>query len=274
MYQSDHLTFIHMQKTGGSHIVNLLKNILPGVEIGRHNAATAAQIRKFPFFVSSIRNPWDWYVSLWAYGVQGKGAFANRLTNRNLLYPVKSALRNPQDCITSFREELSKDVNTWREAYRDSDDVLAFRKWLKMIHNPKNSFLLGEGYGSSSITQWCGLMTYRYLNMCCINTQELSDPDFINDIDNLADFDHHNNYVNFFIRQENLEQGLCEAISRVRPLTSAEQDLIFAKQRTNASKRNRSVAEYYDDETIDLVLQRDRLLVEKFEYAPAVCAAG
>ena len=73
-----------MQKTGCTHIASLLSRLFDGEQIGKHNAASDNQINSDAYFLSSIRNPWDWYLSLWTFGVQGNGGLMHRLTNKNL----------------------------------------------------------------------------------------------------------------------------------------------------------------------------------------------
>lgn len=266
MFISESLIYIHMQKTAGSHIVRLLNKFFDGEVVGKHNAATPATLNKNSFVISSIRNPWDWYLSLWTYGVQGNGAFANRLTQKSLLYPLKSSLLNPQETFANFRDERRKDIRQWRQAYADGDNVESFRSWLKLIHDPQNSLLLGEGYGSTVLPERVGIMTHRYLSLCCFNTSELKNPQLVSSDADLKRFDANNCYVHQFIRQENLESDFCDAIEVVRELTDQERAIVFSGQKTNASKRSLEISDYYDPPSVDLVGQREKLLIEKFGY--------
>ena len=266
MFISDSLIYIHMQKAAGSHIVRLLSQLFDGKVVGIHNAATPTELKSGALVMSSIRNPWDWYLSLWTYGVQGKGAFASRLTQKNFLFPAKSSLRTPQDLLANFRAEFQKDSNTWSETYADGENVEGFRIWLKLVHDPTNSILLGEGYSGTLLPSKFGFMTHRYLNLCCMNLQRLKNPDFISGYSDLKYFDTANCYIDRFVRQENLETELCDAISAVRKLKDKELDLIYRSQKTNTSHRALTLADYYDEESIELVRQRERLLIEKFDY--------
>ena len=76
MFVSKDLVFLELQKTGGSHILRLLSQWVKGEIVGKHNRLNWENAGKF--VVGSIRNPWDWYVSLWAYGVGGQGAIRAR----------------------------------------------------------------------------------------------------------------------------------------------------------------------------------------------------
>lgn len=111
-------------------------------------------------------------------------------------------------------------------------------------------------------------MTYRYLYRCCRNVEKLKKPGLITNLNELVQFDSDNCFIDYFIRQEALEESLCEAIELVRPLTQEERELIFKSEKTNTSKRMLSITDYYDKESIELIRNRDRLLIEKFDYSP------
>jgi hypothetical protein len=241
-----------MHKTGCTHIAKLLSQIFSGQQIGKHNTAPSELIATGSYFVSSIRNPWDWYLSLWTYGVQGKGRLWQDLTH--------SSERN------GFLSE--SELTPWRGVYDDIENVESFRRWLKMIQNPDNSSLLGEDYSRTIAPYFCGLMTYRHLYLCCQNTKNLLIPSNIYDFNALQQFYNENYYINFIVHQERLNDELQAAIENIRPLTPSEKSLIHYAKKTNTSRREYSLAEYYDDETCNLVANRERIIVEKFGYMP------
>ena len=268
MFQCDQLIYIQMQKTGCTHIASLLSQLFDGDQIGKHNAATPQQIKSIKYFISSIRNPWDWYLSLWTFGLQGKGAVWKRLTKRNHRRYHESVNRSPLRDYSLRFIAMFKDASLRRDVYGRGDNVESFRRWLKLIHNSSNSHILGEGYGKTAIADLCGFMTYRYLYLCCQNAGQLNDPRSISSYVDLVQFEHKNCYINFFIRQESLEDDLCKAVEKIRPLTQKEREFIYGAQRTNTSKRTLPISEYYDKESVELVRARDRLLIDKFNYSP------
>ena len=134
MFVSDSFIYVQMQKTGCTHIAAIMKRICPGETIGKHNAPTPEERISDRHFISSIRNPWDWYLSLWTYGAQGQGGIASKLTRRHWKGPARNLLRNPQGGIKALRREYSKDVAGWRRSYRDSNDVNACQWPLILTH--------------------------------------------------------------------------------------------------------------------------------------------
>ncbi|WP_143537594.1 hypothetical protein [Rubrivirga marina] len=266
MFKSDKFIYIQMQKTGCTHIAKLLSELFDGEQLGKHNAATPDQIQSDRHFISSIRNPWDWYISLWTFGVQGNGGLFQRLTTKNLLPHVKASISNPRRNYPGLVNELSRDASLWTRLYDDSDNVESFRTWLRSIHDPSNSLSIGEGYGNTKISSFCGFMTYRYLYLCCANSDLLAKS--VANKSDLKDYEKDNCYIDSFIRQESLECDLCLAIENVRSISQEEREFIYKAKKTNTSKRSLSASDYYDEGSIELVRSRDRLLIDKFDYSP------
>jgi hypothetical protein len=270
----DELIYIQLQKTGCTHIASLLLQIFGAEIVGKHNAATQEQIASPRLFLSSIRDPWDWYVSLWSYGAGGRGALMERLTRRNPIARMRaaigarSAVRSMRSRLLEVRDELTRDVHVWRKAYDRVDNVAAFRSWMRLMHDPRNALSLGEGYADTLLAERFGFMTHRYLVLCCQRLQELTVPGATGSYEDLRRFDQRNCYIQYFVRQERLEQSLCDALEQIRPLTTAERDIIYGAKKTNKSERTLTLRDYYDRETVELVHQRDRLIVEKFGYQP------
>lgn len=258
MFISEELIYIQLQKTASSHIARILPRFFEGEIVGEHNSATPKQLNSQRVFISSIRNPWDWYLSLWTFGIIG-GRVRKRLTMEPT---IKSFLKNIS--LDHFEKERAR-AALFRSVYDDNRNVESFRSWLKMIHSEEYSGLFKKGY--TSVSPICGIMTFRYLNLCCKNTQKFKQRKAISNLDDLVQFDKDNCYIDFFIRQESLEDDFCEAIEKVRPLTQEEKDSIYGAKKTNTSKRSLSISDYYDQECIDLVQNRDQLLVDKFDYS-------
>lgn len=266
MFVSDRFIYVQMQKTGCTHIASLLERICPGETVGKHNRATAEQQASGRCFISSTRNPWDWYLSLWTYGAQGRGGIASKLTRRHWRGPLRQALRNPAHGIPALINEYRKDIAGWQRSYQRSDDVDSFRHWLRMVHDPKNFHDLVPGASISGLAPKVGLMTYRYIGLCW------KAPELLNtttELSSLKELDASNCYIDSFIRQESLEDDLWRTLDSLNLVSEADHPTVYGAQKENTSHRPRSIQDYYDAQSIELVRRRDALLIEKFGYRPA-----
>lgn len=220
-----------------------------------------------------MRDPWDWYLSLWAFGVGGRGGLRKHLTSKDTK-PSSEPVRSDHPAeLQSPIVELSNPVQTWLSVYDSADNIQSFRKWLNLISNPSHRQWLPEGYGQTAVSKFCGFMTYRYLYLCCQNSRRLRKEDKFLCYEDVERFDRNNCYIDGFIRQESLENDLCKALETLRPLTKEDRKLIYGAEKTNTSERPRLISDYYDEESIALVSRREKLLIDKFGYSPPAVTA-
>ncbi len=258
MLVCDKLIYLQMQKTACSHIASLLEKTVGGRKIGMHIPLPRRLWSTDKYVVGSIRNPWDWYVSQWSYGCAGRGALFKRLTGRKFFRFFEKPVA-----------ELKKPVTLWRQTYRDYKDPEGFRQWLKLMFDPDRRRDLGEGYAQSPLAGYAGLMTYRYMKIFTKNLPRaerrgLPDPEA------LKKFDAENNALNFTIRVESIEDELIEALQKAGYTLDADQLRLIragAANRTNPS-RHLPAASYYDAASLELVDEKEGLLIEKYGYSP------
>jgi len=101
MIEADNLIYLQMQKTGCTRIAEIITDLCGGKPVGRKHGTLIAKPDKL--VIGSIRNPWAWYVSLWAFGCEGKGMIRERLTR-------------------------------YRNVYTEAEDIDAFRQWLTIVY--------------------------------------------------------------------------------------------------------------------------------------------
>lgn len=267
MFKSKELIYIQVQKTACTHIATLLTQLFDGQIINKHSRASFDEINSNLYFIASIRNPWDWYVSLWTFGVAKRGGLRQRLTQKQRQYLISNIRKNPKNTLRYCLDFLQEDTQKWQKVYRSNTDVDAFRQWLKQIHQPSNN--LGEGYSARGMNKSIGFMSYRYFNLCCqIDRWPKMSNASLAELDTLKQLDRQYCYINDFVRQENLANSLIEALNKVRPLSNQEELLIQNSQKTNISSRALTLYDHYDQYSIDLIANRDKLLIEKFNYQP------
>ncbi len=269
MFISKELVFIELHKSGSTHITKLLFHLLAGKQVGKHNPASEKQIEVGKFFVTSIRNPWEWYVSLWSYGNLDRGLLKMQLTRRKFLRYLLASFQNPIRFLPLLKNEFTKDTRSWEKYYSREGDPAVFRKWLHKLLDPNITVLPIEGFKNKKAAPLnIGLYTHRYLQLCCIQPHRIAGLDANHRYGELVAFDQRHCYINFFIRFEHLEAELCEAIERVRGLSEQEKSFIYNQKKTNESGWKMPLSRYYDSETIELIAVKDRLLIEKFDYKP------
>lgn len=254
MIEYESFIYLDVYRTGSTHIVSLLPKITDEkmMQTFRHAPLTKAHptgLAGGKLVFATVRNPWDWYVSLWAYGTDGKSAVRRYLT-----------------------QHLG--ANEVEAVYDKSQPERAFRDWLKLMHDPAVlQRVMSEYLPESGLAPILGLYTYRYLRVTTRFPRLLLRSPFIRSIDGARR--HHRLLKSYsaVLRNEQLSEDLIALIEANRGRcrfadNAAETIMRMDKRPRNASGRDLpSHRDYYDDETRGLVAKRDRFFIDEFNYA-------
>jgi len=278
MFVTDKLIYIQLHKTGCTHIAHLLSKYIGGQQLKKHSWLQNYNTTKT--IIGSIRNPWDWYVSLWAFGCKKEGYIYNETTRRYFLFlflllsKFRQSLRYKEpyfdinDLYSHFKNEVRKSTKIWQKTYENNTDSKCFRNWLNLINNPKRKIDFQLGYNECSISKFAGLMTYRY---CTLYLKDFFLPkNFkgIKTLEELKNFDKKNNLTNYFIKTENLEEDFLNILEKIGyNLDKATIESIKNSGKTNISSHY-NTGFYYDKETINFVAEKEKFIIEKFGYSP------
>jgi hypothetical protein len=271
MFVTEKLVYLQLQKTGCTHIVRMMTELVGGELIGRKHGRLepkfALEGRKI---VGSVRDPWGWYVSLWAFGCIQSGTVYASTTSRNFRKHLINRKKYPNHWLGGLWQELVKPTARWSRLYADSDDTSLFREWLTMTLDPRRAHDLGENYGYSTASQYAGLLTYRYARLYASETESLFPPAGLRTLEALQTFDKRHNVASLMIRNEALEDDLISVLkSAGHKINKSAEDKIRSAQKTNTS-RHKPTSEYYDAATSELVAQKEAFIIGKYGYKPPI----
>jgi hypothetical protein len=267
MFISDRLVYLELHKTGCSHIRRIFTDVLEGELVGKHNRATVDLFTEGRIFVGSIRNPWDWYVSLWGFGCDGRGALRRSLTEPRDLRGLgwRAAPLNALGRLLKLNSDHSQ---AWLATYRDANDPVAFRDWLYMLHDKGYMSDIGEGYGYSELRHAAGLMTFRYLRIFSTRVGEEGQLNDLSTQSLIKTWDAERTFIDTFIRNESLETDIFRVFEEHGiTLTEETKSSILARPKMNTSSRKRALANYYDPDALALVTEREHFIIDKFSYS-------
>ncbi len=239
----------------------------PGRQGEMHGRLPDSILQSNRIIAGSVRNPWDWYVSVWAYGCDGEGVLYDRLTGaRKLLgHGYRSSLLTG---VSNCLHELCRPRRPWRETYNDSSSPVLFRRWLTDLLDPERSRGLGENYTRSSLSRFAGFYTYRYCYLFHRTLEHLYDGT-ANNTETLREADKKLNIIQHMLKTEQLTDGILELFEVAGiSLDGRIREKIIQMNRTNPSSRKKDCSFYYNKETSDLVGRRDALIVEQYGYSP------
>lgn len=277
MIVTDRLVFLQLQKTAGTHIARLLVEEFSGRErFGKHRPMPRGFDPGRRLIVGSIRDPWDWYVSLWTFGCRRRGGPFDRSTAPRSLW---NALRDPgtrrvrgaraaiASRVLAARHELARPGSAWRRLHSDPSDPRLFREWLKLALDSRRRFDLFRDFGQSAVSGYAGILTFLYELLYLRDNAALFDRRLLPDLDALTRHDAAHGILDATIRTENLEQDFMDVLRKAGyPLSPRQVDRIENAEPTNTSDRRHALADFYDDEARELVAARDALIVRKYGY--------
>lgn len=232
MIATSRLLFIHLHKTGGQFVNRLLLAHLPDARrIGYHlpRSEAPAELKALPAFAFT-RNPWDWYVSWYAFnaaspqrnpifrGVSEQGSAGFHDTIHNLLHlghPLHAAMR----------EEIAQALPESREGNQGSGITRAVMR----------------GFTDPD----AGYLTWLTRYMCFVG----GSPAGLR----MGRMEH--------LREE--LPGLLESCGT--PVSPEFKQAIAETPAVNASPRHDYRA-YYDEELKALVAERDWAIIESYGY--------
>ena len=270
MFTNDRLVYLQLHKTGCTHITALLEKHVGGKQDLKHARYTDNKDNRL--YIGSVRNPWAWYVSLWAYGCKGLGVIFNAVTRtrwEHLTHPTATS----GNTLKSYYWRLLRAARSgsraemWRSCYRDADDPVLFRRWLKLMYGTESRNDLTDGFPYSSLCQFAGLMTYRYCDLYFSWKVWREKRETVSSLAELAELDADACLVDCMIRTEFLETDLLKALD----VAGYEIDTKTRQQINEATKSNtsshRHYTDYYDDDSIEMVAQREAFIIGKHDYS-------
>ncbi|MGE5626406.1 MAG: hypothetical protein ACM3ZT_12760 [Bacillota bacterium] len=232
MIATPRLHFIHVHKTGGQFVNRLLLQHLPDARrVGYHlpRSEAPADLRRLPAF-AFVRNPWDWYVSWYAFnaaspernpifrGVADSGRVGFKHTLANLLWFGDEA-------HAALRQAVAAQLPETRENNFGSGITRAV---MQTYAAPET------GYFSWLVGYMCAVEgSLKGLHMG---------------------------------RMEALREDLPRLLQECgAPPSDALRQAIAAAPAVNASPR-RDYRGYYDPESMGWVAERDRAIIEEYGY--------
>jgi hypothetical protein len=255
MIEYENFIYLDVYKTGSTHVVDLLKRVTAGRAItrSRHSPLRRGLLNfgkpgKFTF--ATVRNPWDWYVSMWAYGH----------TTENPLY---------QHILEAFGPERHSAL------YNTGNPAASFSEWLRSIHDPAFLAVALKKFRlpHTGLTPFMGFYTYRFMKVTLPSPEILLRWPFIRSMDGAIAFQKRWAMYDGVLKTETLDDDLRRLAEThgpalgFRPNAVAIIDRMAANHKNISNRTLASYRDYYSDELRDLVARRDRLVIDLFGYS-------
>lgn len=255
---SDKLVYLELQKTASTFICSTLVDLFGARAFARHGQLLDEDRSKF--VIGSVRNPWDYYVSLWSFGCQKGGGTRKRSTQRRL-----QRARHQLPNVRPLLREITKPTRRWRAHYSEPHSLEKFNRWLLDVHNPARAAQIDPDFGATQMRRVAGLATYRYCRLYTANVRAV----FACATESTLRAAVSENYLpQAMIRFEHLADDL---IATTRAAGYVVDEKLEQAVRERAAKPvndsdHMPYWEYYDDASREIVRRRDAVIIERHGY--------
>lgn len=253
MIEFDKLIYLDVYKTGSTHVFDVLKKVTgkKPVKVSRHSSITEVHPLRWKggkFVFATIRNPWDWYVSLWSFGTNEDKSFY-------------------QAVVEAAGPDLAPRL------YDHANPSVSFPLWLKSIHDPAFiARMKGKTLATSRMTEVAGVYTYRFMRITTPFPSMFVRKWNLGSIDKAIAYQQRWAMYDEIYKSEMLDETLQKFVGERGAQLGFKENALKIVKRNEAEHKNTSVRklatyrDYYTDELIELVAKRDRLIVDMFDY--------
>lgn len=276
MLVGERVIYLQLQKTGSTRITDLIQQTVGAEERSKHDRIRRVDLEDpeiaAKYIIGSVRSPWSYYVSLWAFGCHKAGGIYERTTGlprQDTPPPLQGTFGHKTVPLADRDRRARKRAARWLTTYTHSDDRDAFRRWITLLNDPKHLVDVGEGYGKSAVSRYGGLLTYRFFVLFALGFVPGEPHVEVPTLDALRRHGDEFLLPKGYVRMEHLADDLEKVLREAGHDLTAEQAALIHGQ-TDAKGENRSrhrpTEWYYDDDTRDLVAERDRYIISRFGY--------
>jgi hypothetical protein len=273
MLVGEKIIYLQLQKTGSTRIASLIQSTVGAEQRKKHDRFRAVDLADpelgSKYRLGSVRSPWSYYVSLWAFGCREAGGIFERTTGISRADQPKhmrGTFGHNSVPLADRNRQGRKRAAEWRATYTDADDVDAFRAWITLLNHPKYRGDVAEGYGSSRIARHSGLLTYRYAILLVLDVSPGDAHRGLGTLDSFRAYVDEHHLCQGMVRVEHLADDLEAALVEAGyDLTEEHRALIHGRSDAKGENRSkhRPTEYYYDDATRELVGERDRFIVDR-----------
>jgi len=235
MIVADKFVYIHMHKTGGQTLSQILLSRIRGAqEVGYHYPISLLPVSLSALpIVGMVRNPWDWYVSWYAFN-----------TRPEIVNPVFLILSD------GYQSDFNQTVTNLITLGDDSERSKQYRRALADVLPDNLQGNIGVGLSKSCMTTLAesgkGYFTWLFNRMH-------------------GNLDRSSTHIGRF---ENLEADFLTLLQRCgleeEELESLRQG--FTKTPPRNTSRHSHYSHYYNDNLRDLVATRDADIITRYGY--------
>ncbi|MBL0374778.1 hypothetical protein JJB09_22450 [Rhizobium sp. KVB221] len=255
MIEYEKFIYLDMYKTGSTYVVSLLNKLMAGKPVRSFRHAPLTKGRPFfwkqgKFAFATVRNPWDWYVSMWAYSIQQPNVLFFRDVRKVLGDEGAKKLFDPENPKESFAV------------------------WLKSLNDPDflKAVMTDHPYSRSPLNKFLGFYSYRFIRVTTPHPALFLRRWYMWNMDRAIAHQKRWAIYDKVFKSETLTEDFSNFVLENKERCGFKENAKGILKRNAPTPKNTSnrtltsYRDYYTPELRDLVARRDRLLIDLFGY--------
>lgn len=259
MFLTNEYCYVDKNKTASVYVNNRLKDLNNGNFYFKHHQVPSAEVieNKDIIKFGTVRNPWDWYVSLWSYACKKKemvGIYNNLTKNR-----IVSGYGKVDNPFRAFFEKqcsfylLNMRTDT-QQLYEDFLSVENFRQWLRIVLDDKYAAVVDFPRFQSGLHKHSGLWTMQMIKFYFIHND--FERNGLKTQECLTRLLKNNCYIDDFINVDNIDINLSNFFKKYG--FHSDQEFSSGAKLNVSSER----ALFYDKMSFELVYKREKIMMD------------
>tara|TARA_A100001015_G_scaffold287750_1_gene357844 strand:+ start:30 stop:830 length:801 start_codon:yes stop_codon:yes gene_type:complete len=213
---------------------------------------------KKKYRVTTIRNPFSWYVSLWKWSchLKKKSPLYSDLTSRRIkIRRLKIKLKT----FDYFFIQLFKDIAYWKRLFEDPNSKSNFNLWLEKFLSDESKLEIGSDY-SFTASNKLGYMTFQFLIRNCLKGDLNSLYNDKNKGLEPIEILFNKQFTNYVLKTENLINDLKILLEKINF------DALNFDKLQNYQPKDKSLEylKYFNEDNKELIMKKEQIIFKKF----------
>ena len=257
--------FLELGRTGSTYARYILVQIPNSYGVGKkHNNYNSLNISKKKEFeqkykIGTIRNPFEFYVSLFVFCCEKRGGLYDRITKK----PDIFSYYNYSDIFKTIYLHF-KYKKKWLRVLDNRNSNENFKHFIKLLFDI-NPEAMGNHYGLSKLNNSIGLLTFNYLKLYSKNF--INESKTLKSYKEIVEYDKKNNFMDCVFRNESLAQDILDNYKFYADSEDTIKKAILNRpKRSKTSTVKKPFHLFYDDELKEIIFKKDQFIFEKYGY--------
>ena len=253
-----------MPKTGTTFLRNYFlqyKNIELTIHHETLNQNKRYNLLNLKNRIGIIRNPYDWYLSLWKWSCREKKGSLIYSDLVSIRLKLKRLILNER-LFSYIFNQIVKNRNQLKVLFIDVNSKKNFNKFLDIMLNFKNRYKIGSEYSFVPFEN-LGYMTYIFFsqNMLRKNYNIMYNSNY--KLHEILKYNDSNLYTNIFFKTEKLNYSLKKFLLKNKIKLKN-----FNKLNNNSTPKilNKNIKSFFNNKNLLLIEKKENYIFKKFNY--------